>query len=357
MKVLVTSDPPAGHVRPLLPVVDALLERRHVVHVWTSERALLHFAGREVEKHPRPASGEERSRVDTATANFEALGPVIDQVQPDLLVHEGSERGAELHAAVSGLPSLSVLTSSDSVLKRVVALQHGVLETASAVLGLERAWRSRRYAHPPRVTYLPLEYHQPADFRSFAPNIEFRRYRLSGQSSNGRVSTGRRRILVTFGTTDRVPHKEAIQRILAHLPLDEIDVEVACPPALTAELRNRFPSAGILGFTSIVDRLPAVDLVVTHGGANTVTEALFTGVPLLLTPFRGDQFYTAERCRSHQVGTVFHWTGTNDDAMAKAVLGALEDRSLLAGARRMSRMMRALPPLTELVDRVEAELV
>jgi UDP:flavonoid glycosyltransferase YjiC (YdhE family) len=357
MKILVTSDPPAGHVRPLLPVVDALLERRHIVHVWTSERALNHFAGRGVEKHLRLASSEERSRVETATANFEALRPIIDRIQPDLLVHEGSERGAELHAAVSGLPSLSVLTSSDSVLKRVVALQHEVLEAASAALGLESAWRSRRHAHPPRVTYLPREYHQPADLHSFAPNIEFRRYRLPGPSSNGRVPTSRRRILVTLGTTDRVPHKEAIERILAHLPLDEIDVEVACPPTLTAELRSQFPSAAILGFTSIVDRLQTVDLVVTHGGANTVTEALFMGVPLFLTPFRGDQFYTAERCASHQVGTVFHWSGTSDDAMAKGVLGALEDRSLRAGAVRMSRMMRALPPLTELVDRVAAELV
>ncbi|GAB3418093.1 hypothetical protein GCM10027569_43020 [Flindersiella endophytica] len=258
---------------------------------------------------------------------------------------------------MSGLPSLSVLTSSDSVLNRVVALQHGVLEAASVALGLEHAWRSRLYAHPRRVTYMPRQYHQPTDVRSFAPNLEFRRYRLPEQAGNERFPTGRRRVLVTFGTTDRVPHKEVIERILTELPLDEIDVEVACPPALSEELQDRFPSAGILGFTSIVDRLPTVDLVVTHGGASTVTETLFMGVPLFLMPFRGDQFYTAERCVSQHAGTVGRWTAGKDTAVSKGIVAALEDPSLRDGARRMSRMMRALPELTELVDRVEAEVV
>lgn len=47
------------------------------------------------------------------------------------------------------------------------------------------------------------------------------------------------------------------------------------------------------------------DLVVTHGGNNTVTEALWAGVPLLVCPFSTDQFAGAEDVRRAGLGDVF----------------------------------------------------
>lgn len=53
------------------------------------------------------------------------------------------------------------------------------------------------------------------------------------------------------------------------------------------------------------DVLPHCDLVVCHGGNNTVTESLEAGVPLLVAPFASDQFAgAADVCRAG-VGDVF----------------------------------------------------
>ncbi len=51
--------------------------------------------------------------------------------------------------------------------------------------------------------------------------------------------------------------------------------------------------------------LPFCDLVICHGGNNTVTEALHAGLPLLVGPFASDQFAGAEDVRRAGVGDAF----------------------------------------------------
>ena len=57
--------------------------------------------------------------------------------------------------------------------------------------------------------------------------------------------------------------------------------------------------------------LPVVDLVVTHGGNNTVTETFFYGKPMLVMPLFGDQFDSAQRIQERGLGlsvSPFHCT-------------------------------------------------
>jgi zeaxanthin glucosyltransferase len=92
--------------------------------------------------------------------------------------------------------------------------------------------------------------------------------------------------------------------------------------------------------------LPHCDLVLSHGGNNTVTEALWAGVPLLVCPFSTDQFAGAEDVRRAGLGDVFD----PNRASAREIAGRA--LTLLAGdaPRRAAELGRGLrahagPPL------------
>jgi len=61
-------------------------------------------------------------------------------------------------------------------------------------------------------------------------------------------------------------------------------------------VRRYFPQAAVL---------PHCDLIICHGGHNSVTEALTFGVPLLVGPFSSDQFGSAADVEKFGLGAVF----------------------------------------------------
>ena len=63
--------------------------------------------------------------------------------------------------------------------------------------------------------------------------------------------------------------------------------------------------------------------MICHGGNNTVTEALWAGVPLLVSPFSTDQFAGAEDVRRAGVGDVFDPNTTAPEEIASRALRVL----------------------------------
>jgi UDP:flavonoid glycosyltransferase YjiC (YdhE family) len=86
-------------------------------------------------------------------------------------------------------------------------------------------------------------------------------------------------------------------------------------------------------------------LAVTHGGNNSVTEALTCGVPMLVLPFSTDQFAGAAAIERHGVGTALD----PNAASAPDVIDAVRD--LLTGrapevAAELGAQLRATPGAT-----------
>lgn len=97
----------------------------------------------------------------------------------------------------------------------------------------------------------------------------------------------------------------------------------------TVQLHRRVPQ---------VELLDRVDLVVTHGGNNTVQECLAAGRPMVVIPFGGDQLANARRVERLGVGVCIDARGLSPDALRDA-LAALSEHSVVARARELARAL------------------
>lgn len=128
--------------------------------------------------------------------------------------------------------------------------------------------------------------------------------------------------------------------------LGDLDPTAIEPWPRGARLRPWWPQLEVL---------PHVDVMVTHGGANSVMEALAHGVPLLVSPICNDQFHQATLVARAGLGLSLDLQTATPDACG-AALDALLEPDLRAraagsmpsdGASRAADLLESwLPPRT-----------
>jgi len=103
---------------------------------------------------------------------------------------------------------------------------------------------------------------------------------------------------------------------------------------------------------------PRCDLVISHGGSNTVLAALTHGLPQVIVPITADQPQNAERCASAGVARMVHPADATAASIREAALDVLAEPRYRLAARRMRAEMAALPDLdgvVTLLERLAAE--
>jgi MGT family glycosyltransferase len=99
--------------------------------------------------------------------------------------------------------------------------------------------------------------------------------------------------------------------------------------------------------------LPMVDLVITHGGNNTVTEAFHHGKPMIVLPLFWDQVDNAQRVDETGFGRRLSTYGFRDDELTIAIETLLADRSLAARLAAMSERIKASSGTVRAADLIE----
>ena len=323
--------PAHGHTNPTLAVVAELARRGHRIDYWSFEqfRAVIERSGARFRAYPDQPDYEARQAADNLIrlarllmeVTARVLPALIDALtadRPDVVVHDALAVWGAYVARVLHIPaaaSISTFVIDNRVIRRDPALLvYGLGQVAAAlpeVLAFERVRRSlrRRFGAPPprageiwsarerlNLVFTSRELQPFGDLfdETYAfVGAALRQEQLSDTDLEG-LPRGPL-IYVSLGTLfNRRPEffRAAIEAFAERPePLvlsvgDSVDSASLGPLGPRVHVRAFVPQLALLRRTT---------LFVSHGGMNSVNEALYFGVPLVVYPQVHDQLIVARR--------------------------------------------------------------
>ncbi len=165
------------------------------------------------------------------------------------------------------------------------------------------------------------------------------------------VPPGGARIYLSLGSLGSAD-VELMRRLIDVLGTTEHRYIVSLGPQhAELELAPNMVGAEILPQTQVI---PQVDLVITHGGNNTTTEAMHFGKPMIVLPIFWDQPDNAQRVAERGFGIRLDTYGFADAELTGAIETLLGDRALRARSAATGARIRATEPLQVGADVIEA---
>lgn len=159
-------------------------------------------------------------------------------------------------------------------------------------------------------------------------------------------------VFASFGTLQgRRPG--LFRRVAAACRALDMQVLVAHCGALDGGEARSLGATWVRDFVDQRAAMARADLVVTHGGINTVLDALVEGVPMLAIPLAHDQPGTAARLARSGGGVMLKSRRASVEAITAAMRQLTEDAGFRTNAGRLAQECRAAGGVMRAVDLIE----
>jgi UDP:flavonoid glycosyltransferase YjiC (YdhE family) len=366
--------PQAGHAYPAAAVAETLSARGHEV-AWVGSAARLRpILGPDATVYPAGQRGF-RSQRDVGLAAVKSLWegfvvpfarfilPATDSAvqafQPDVVVADGVALAGAIVAQRNGVPWVTLsgtLELSQSLarfgkLDAWVMRQRAAVWAAAGLPGQEVRFSPYLvigFTSPLLMTGVTL----PAHAELVGPALATRHD--SPDFPWDWLDPARRHVLVTVGTlAEDVAAGPAsfYSRALRALGAlgDRLQAIMVTPAAVPD------PAGHILaaGRVPLIDLMPQLDVVVCHGGLNTVCEALAHSVPVIVAPIRWDQPFNAAQVAGAGAGIRVNFGRASADQLRTAVTTALDDPAYRGAAARIAASFAAAGGRRRAADLIE----
>lgn len=375
-RYLIVSLPLAGHVYPALGLARELAAAGHEVAWAGSEIVLRPLVGEDAtifqtgSRLAREQGGAGMAAIKTLWTRFivpygKFILPGVDRAvleyQPDMLLVDQHAVAGAIVAHRHGLPWVTLavsameLTQPYRALPKVTGWMTDLLQTMWRNAGLP----ADEFVDVRDSPYLTVAYttEELAGQKDFPDRI-----RLVGPMLTERpglpdfpfdwLDPDRRHVLITMGTLSGGVSDDFYQRAMAAMaPLaDRLQAIIVAPPD---ELPAPPDHIMITNRVPLLRLMPDLDVIVGHGGINTVAEALSTGVPMVIAPIRHDQPVVAGWVTAAGAGTRVKFGRVTPDQLAASVTQVLDDPSYRANATRIAESFRAAGGAAEAVRLIE----
>ncbi|WP_133825221.1 glycosyltransferase [Actinomycetospora succinea] len=288
-----------------------------------------------------------------------ALRPVAGRFAPDLVLRDGTELAGLLLAEERGIPHVAAPSGGGQ--RMGPDLVDDALRARSAELGL--AVTGKDLHRHGRLDCLPPNWSFAAE--GVAPAWSYRQDDEVARGDVlpawiGELPAGRPLVLAAIGTAlpmmagrdgdgPPVDPSGALRALVDGLADLDCEAVVATGGLPVADGPPPADHVHVLDWVPQPLLLSCADLLVTHGGYNSIREAVRTGTPMVVLPQFGDQEANADRVGALGLGRRM---GPADvTATCSAVLA---DPGVRAEVRRAQRAMLALPPVAAAADDLAA---
>ncbi|WP_026413366.1 glycosyltransferase [Actinomadura oligospora] len=383
-RFLFTVPPLAGHINPTAAVGAELIRRGHQVawagHPGTLEPLLpagarvLPVIDDALDHRLREARTEwlalrgaaelrflwEEFIIPLGRAMLPGVDAAIDAFAPDVLVADQQAVAGPVAARRAGITWATSASTPAEVLRPLAAMPKveawisSLLDGFQAEAGLDDPVD---LLFSDRLVLVFTTGALAGDVSRFPGHWVFTGPALAGRPDRGafpwdRLDPRRRKVLVSLGTLNG-PAGERFYRVAAEA-LDglgaDVQAIVVAPPGMIDEPP---PNVLVTGHVPQLALLPHLDAVVTHGGHNTVSEALAHALPLVVCPIRDDQPIIAGQVVASGAGTRVRFGRVRPADLRAALLAVLDSPSYRAAARRVRESFAAAGGSAAAADHLE----
>jgi MGT family glycosyltransferase len=386
--------PSTGHVDPTLPVVAELIARGHKVDYFLTEayreRVESTIAAYHAYKGIGPDYFDEVSRrfnpaqlatqlVETAISLHGTLREAIERIRPDVVVYDSMcpwGRIAARHAGLPAVASMALLELPPRYLLKSGELRYALRVFARGLPWLPRygraarALRQRTGIRVPsfvRVINWPGDHNICYTVPALLPNASRygADYTFVGPPRNAtdkampfpfdELATDRPLIYVSLGTVfnDNPAFFRACLDAFAGREVQVVlstgrgrDAHALGARAANAIVRDYVPQQAILQRAS---------LFISHSGANSVHQALYYGVPLLMVPQQVEQGLIAARIVELGAGLLLHRRRVTPERVSHLADELLGDASYRARSAALGAALHkagGAQPAAEALERI-----
>ncbi|MFC3500210.1 macrolide family glycosyltransferase [Micromonospora krabiensis] len=374
-----------GHINPTLPVVAELVRRGHPVNyhvtpdfaeaVGATGARVLRYSGDELAFSGPPTRVTLMAHLArTAVRVLPGVLADLRDAQPDLIVHDSLCPWGPVAARELGVPAASSFTTF-AFNRQVPSPTHGSREMLAEAAALPRhtgaylrsRWQLRRRYDTRTVPMIDLaNIRQPLNLvytsRAFHPAADSfdESYRFVG------ASVGARAVDSSFpadGLRDPVLYASLGTVFEAGPRLLRSFVEALAPLGGTVVVSTGRTDPAVLGplpANVIAHRsvpqpqvLARAALFITHGGVNSVNEALYAGVPMLVVPQGADQSLVASRVVELEAGLSIRGEDVDVEVVSGLARRLLDEPRFRAGVNALQVAQREAGGYARAADELE----